>query len=438
MNLSVTYTPSVSQTSFAVPFAYLRADRDLIVTVDGTEVDFSEEYAGQVLLDTAATSGQTVIIRRSTETDPVIVDFTDPGAVTAQNLDDAVAQARHAAEEANYRLDNLTTGTDGAELPEPSVNQQVLFSLDTGSGIVPSWKTLAQAQTALGVSAIVPAPVSGSRFLTTNPSTATYELHTLAEVRTLLGMNNAYLVPEPSGSLKIMFTNSAGTGYQLLPVSDLVAMLALGSAASKNTGTAVNQIPVLVSGSGAVPALPAVSGEFLTRVAPAAAYCRITSGTSASALALTDGCKPLNGSTAAVTVSHGTHGVSVDSSTGTITLPIGKFHIAVEQHLSILNGTAADNWLEARVSLNKVSGTFTAPNNTTSGPRMVNLRTNGGSGYRSDCLLTTFGVAVEAISEAELVVNVNDTVPADTYARRAAADLFGSVPSTRINIWKIA
>ena len=66
----------------------------------------------------------------------------------------------------------------------------------------------------------------------------------------------------------------SASGYELVNASTARTQLGLGSAATLNVGTAVGQIPQIVSGTGG-PALPSLSGENLTGLAKAIDTCVI-------------------------------------------------------------------------------------------------------------------------------------------------------------------
>jgi hypothetical protein len=142
-------------------------------------------------------------------------------------------------------------------------------------------RTVAQLQTLLGITSpiTIPSPVLGNRFLVTNAATNTYELQTLAQVRTLIGVPTFNLPALNGGVNRFLISDPTGTTVGWYVATYARSLLGLGTASLANTGTAVGNIPTLVSGSSGA-ALPAVSGEYLTNVARALDYALWAKNTS--------------------------------------------------------------------------------------------------------------------------------------------------------------
>jgi len=116
---SVTYT-SASGTTFALtnsngdPIEYLRQS-DIAVTVNGTlktqGTDYTFNSAGTSIVLSAAVSGATVVISRTTDIADATVSFTAGSTLTAQDLNNSDKQNRFALQEFSDTYGALTTGT---------------------------------------------------------------------------------------------------------------------------------------------------------------------------------------------------------------------------------------------------------------------------------------------------------------------------------------
>jgi hypothetical protein len=269
----VTYTGDGVEDTFIVPFPYI-VSTDLLVYVDGVAATFEVTSDTEITLDDVPGNGTEITIRRETDIDDAVVTFTDPGALLADNLNDAINQVRYAVQEAHTRIDTAVLSGDGsgADVPTPSAADRMLVSVVDGASFAWASKTVAQVQTLLGIGSIVPTPVAGSKFIVTDASTATYELKTVSEVIELLGISSDEL-PDPTGlPNQIVVSNSGGTGFTLYTAASLRGLLGLGTAATKNVGTSVGNVVEVISGGSYGAALPALYGGNLTGIARALDY----------------------------------------------------------------------------------------------------------------------------------------------------------------------
>jgi hypothetical protein len=253
------------ETSFTIPFPYINST-DIVVTDDGTTV--AATIIGSVAnLGYAAIAGHIIKIARETEVESPRALFTDPSAILASDLNVNVSQSLYRLQELETSIESLGTGTGSGNLPIPAGTSRFLVSEPDGLG-GNRWaqKTTGQVSSILGISgSIIPSPTAGIKFLVTDASSAVYELATIAEAKTALGIGASQL-PDPNGFANgFITTNTAGTAYELNMASTARSRLGLGSAATLNTGTSVGTIPLLVSGASSA-ALPSVSGENLTGV----------------------------------------------------------------------------------------------------------------------------------------------------------------------------
>jgi hypothetical protein len=104
------YTATSSQTDFVITFPYLD-EVDVVVTQEGTLLvqgtDYTIPSAALMRLASGATTGDTVIIRRSTSQSSRLVDYT-PGVLTEDDLDTDSLQAFYMAQEAADRALPIT------------------------------------------------------------------------------------------------------------------------------------------------------------------------------------------------------------------------------------------------------------------------------------------------------------------------------------------
>lgn len=331
MPTQVTYTATAAQTDFTIPFPFLR-DTDIKVYIQASgsgpftqTTAFTVPDTGTMRLNSGASAGDKVRIARSTAVDSPIVDFTDPADLTSDNLDQAVAQPRYKVEELQLAVNSLDL-TLSAAVPGATAADQWLVSAPDGLG---GWDwevtSLAAAQALLGGAGGLPSPLSGNQFLITNLSTSTWELATIAQVKTLLGISaSAPTVPSPSGNPNsFLTTNSGGTAYQLSTVADARTLLGLGSAAYVNTGTAAGNAVILQAGS-TYGALPTIEKGGLVGVASTPDFASFTIGYSAGSVSVSAGATATFNGTATAAVNP-VDGAWVSYSTNEITLDQGRY-----------------------------------------------------------------------------------------------------------------
>jgi len=267
-----------STTFFTVGFPFLRKT-DLDVRVAGVVTPFtlSGEY---VVIDPAPADGSTITIQRITDINEAINDFTDGSAWLGDDVNRGFQQTLFALQEFETRLDGTGTG-----LPTPAGADRFLVSNVSG------WeqKTAAQVATLLGVgTGSVPAPVAGNLFLITDDNDPGYVLVPPSEARRVMGLGQ-WQLPNPEGRpSQFILSNPSGTDYYLAIPSEIRQLLGYGTAAFRNTGVSAGTVPEIVSGA-STPALPAISGEFLTNVQKPVGFvlAEIYVSSSQSALSLT-------------------------------------------------------------------------------------------------------------------------------------------------------
>lgn len=294
MSHYVEYTGDGSTDTYDITFPFLR-ESDIRVYVDDTEYlilatdgqaepyfDFITDT--QIQLTPVPGNGDAVLIKRATEIDEPIVEFASDSALYADDIGNATNQSLYAIEELKYTVDNLgVTGGGGGggggtpNTPDPTGVNQFLASTTSGPDFVWSLKSVAQMQSLLGITSPVsiPSPLSGSRFIITDAATNVYELTTLADTKTILGINTEInaLSAVNGRTNNFVVTNGSGSGFQYSTVATVKSLLGLGSAAFVNLGTAAGSVPQLVTpASGSVGALPTISGENLTNVMKSLEY----------------------------------------------------------------------------------------------------------------------------------------------------------------------
>ena len=100
-NTYVDYTATAAQTDFAFSFPYLE-DSHVTVEIDGvatTDFTIVTTPATKVVLDSGATAGQIVRVRRKSQPDTNLVDFVNGSVLTESELDRAYLHNRYLAEE---------------------------------------------------------------------------------------------------------------------------------------------------------------------------------------------------------------------------------------------------------------------------------------------------------------------------------------------------
>ena len=136
-NTYVDYTASAAQTDFAFSFDYLE-DEHVTVEIDGvatTAFTIVTTPSTKVVLDSGATAGQIVRVRRKSQPDTNLVDFVNGSVLTESELDRAYLHNRYLAEEISelndqslqveaggtqwdaksLRIKNVDTPTDGTD-----------------------------------------------------------------------------------------------------------------------------------------------------------------------------------------------------------------------------------------------------------------------------------------------------------------------------------
>ena len=97
----VDYTATASQTDFAFNFDYLE-DEHVIVEINGsatTEFTIVTSPAKKVVLNTGATAGAVVRVRRKSQPNTNLVDFVNGSVLTESELDRAYLHNRYLNEE---------------------------------------------------------------------------------------------------------------------------------------------------------------------------------------------------------------------------------------------------------------------------------------------------------------------------------------------------
>ena len=115
------YTASASQTEFAFNFPYLE-DEHVTVFVDGVQKTLTTDFtiqtspAKKIILNTPATGGEIVRVRRISAPAVDLVDFVNGSVLTESELDRAYLHNRYLAEESSEQNDvsmRLTAGAVG-------------------------------------------------------------------------------------------------------------------------------------------------------------------------------------------------------------------------------------------------------------------------------------------------------------------------------------
>lgn len=166
-----TYTSS-GEATYSITFPYLNSDH-ILLFVNGVSATYTLDSATVLRPDTTPTSGDTVVIERSSNRTARIADYADASVLKAQTLDDDVLQAFYVSQEAfdtaadgmlldtddefdanSKEIKNLTGGTDNndavayaqmvnyvaaaAGVPAPP-GTAGLFLVDNGGA--PAWST---------------------------------------------------------------------------------------------------------------------------------------------------------------------------------------------------------------------------------------------------------------------------------------------------------
>lgn len=111
------YTATSSQTDFTITFPY-QAQEDVLVYQEGTLKTVTTHYtfpdATTIRLVTGATSGDTIVLQRSTSQSARDVDFT-AGTLTESDLDNSALQLFYMAQE-SIDIANIKLGKDSSEI----------------------------------------------------------------------------------------------------------------------------------------------------------------------------------------------------------------------------------------------------------------------------------------------------------------------------------
>ena len=97
----VDYTATAAQTDFAFSFDYLE-DEHVVVEIDGvatTNFTIVTSPSTKVVLNSGATAGQKVRVRRKSQPDTNLVDFENGSVLTESELDRAYLHNRYLNEE---------------------------------------------------------------------------------------------------------------------------------------------------------------------------------------------------------------------------------------------------------------------------------------------------------------------------------------------------
>ena len=111
------YVATASQTDFNIPFSY-RDEDDVVVKVNGVTKtqgatsDYIFFSSSVIRLNEGASVGDIVVVRRRTSQSTKLVDFTQPGAITEEDLDLANLQAFYMGQEALDTEENNITLSD--------------------------------------------------------------------------------------------------------------------------------------------------------------------------------------------------------------------------------------------------------------------------------------------------------------------------------------
>jgi hypothetical protein len=116
-NTYVDYTATASQTDFAFSFDYLE-DEHVTVSIDGvatTDFTIVTTPSTKIVLDTGATAGQIVRVRRKSQPDTDLVDFVNGSILTESELDRAYRHNRYLAEEISELNDASLQRKEGSQ-----------------------------------------------------------------------------------------------------------------------------------------------------------------------------------------------------------------------------------------------------------------------------------------------------------------------------------
>lgn len=443
------YSSVLLRQEFDVPFPYLNAATDLVVQTGGSTASFTEVRPGRIRL-AAPYTGDVSITRKTPQADPVVT-FTNDSSWLAEDVNRALTQIRFGVEEVASRLDQSGVSLGSTSLPEPGSNDLFAVSTTVNIGGTPTvvWrtKTASEAATLLGVGVAIPTPVSGERMIFTNLSTNTYELVDKTTTKTRLGISQYQLESPISIGNGVVMSNGAKNGYLLVSLDDFKTSLGLLSAAYANTGTLVGNVVSLIQGA-STPALPAVSGEYLTNVAKPVQWVRYVNATQASLTVPSDNSPvaTLVGGTSFAQTSVGqTFATPPGGSVPTdrIRLTPGMYRADIEQIVKVPQGTDMLGY-QLLVSLRDPANTGTdatnASPNFTSSQRFNFPRFSSINYYTSICWTVTF--RIDAGSNADFLLRIRQVTGLSSLDIGGASTDFGgptyTSPFARVTITKIA
>ena len=159
-NTYVDYTATAAQTDFAFSFPYLE-DSHVTVEIDGvatTDFTIVTTPATKVVLDSGATAGQIVRVRRKSQPDTNLVDFVNGSVLTESELDRAYLHNRYLAEEIaelndaslqigaggtnwdakSLQIKNLADPTDTTDATNKTYVDQKVNQASTGAAFPPT------------------------------------------------------------------------------------------------------------------------------------------------------------------------------------------------------------------------------------------------------------------------------------------------------------
>lgn len=159
-NTYVDYTATAAQTDFAFSFPYLE-DSHVTVEIDGvatTDFTIVTTPSTKVVLDSGATAGQIVRVRRKSQPDTNLVDFVNGSVLTESELDRAYLHNRYLAEEIaelndaslqigaggtnwdgkSLQIKNLADPTDTTDATNKTYVDQKVNQASTGAAFPPT------------------------------------------------------------------------------------------------------------------------------------------------------------------------------------------------------------------------------------------------------------------------------------------------------------